>query len=324
MSRLFTSRLGSFLGRPKAPEPPGPAFTVNPTVQYEFDAAQKANYDNWSSKLTVMTMSLQSQMPEVSARALLEFVESPQVSLSFIEFVIDFWHHVPGVRPPGSAEGPVRKVIEMKEFEAAVELFNTSMLSRPKLVPNLPARATWLPRHHIAHFMRSVYKWAMEDVGVLAIRPHLESKWQRTGILVGALMACIRVYDLGSFRAFNDMTGSQYYENHFSPWLSPEYFLWRQRHAPMDPEAHQRTYYLIQQTAQDHVKSVNDGILSNATWFTYFAYYSRNDFAIDDSEYFRWFSDVGFSRLDDIRVLASPPRFMYLRNLLSKGPLRVE
>ncbi|KAI6085011.1 hypothetical protein F4821DRAFT_279700 [Hypoxylon rubiginosum] len=298
------SGLRGFFGLAAPPKPPGPAFEYRNTSGY-VDAPHpndQANYDQWKSSLTLMTMSLQNQLPEVRATALLEFVESPQVALSFIEFVLDFWHHNPDIRPRGS---PLpRKVIEWKEIEAAVVLFNRSKLSGPRHAPH-PVKDEWKPRHHIAHFMRCVYKWAVQDVGGLSILPHLETNWQRTAILMGALMVCIRVYDSGSFQAYQNITGSQYGQNHHSPWLSPEYFIWRARHSVDDQDATQRAFYLAHQTAQEYAVMDRDKRVSNATWFRNFAYYARNDFAIQDQQHYRWLSDIGFYQLDDTRVARS-------------------
>ncbi|KAI4863502.1 hypothetical protein F4820DRAFT_426988 [Hypoxylon rubiginosum] len=278
---------------------PGPDFTYKAGPVFTFGAADQARYEAWASTLTWEAMALQSQLPEIEPAALLEFVESPQVTLSFMEFARDFWCHVPDANH-GFGNTPPRRVINMGELDAAVKLFNASKLERPRF--ETCPRKDWKPRHHIAHFMRCVYKWAVQDVRGLAARGHLVSGgWQRTALLVGALAVCIRVYEQGQFEACSNVSGTLYDEKASSPFLSPEYLSWRIRHDSGDAAARQRLTFLASQTARSHLEEIPGGLTAGANsarWFTHFAYYARHDFAIAHSDTYLWYSDVGFISLE--------------------------
>ncbi|XXH02785.1 hypothetical protein Hte_009171 [Hypoxylon texense] len=289
---VFTRVFEYYFGQ-RAEEPPTATYLrPGPTVNLTQD--ERDRYEAWATTLTWAAMGLQSQLPEIEPTALMEFVESPQVARSFIEFARDFWCQNPDItsRSPGAPQNsPPRRVIDMLELEEAVRLFDGSMFGRP--VGESGIKANWKPRHHIVHFLRSVYRWAMQDAPNLAMRDRLVgNSWQRAAILVGALAACIRVYELGRFRNIADVTRT------FGPLLSNE--SWTSRHNPQNEEARRRSVYLANQTAREQTRF--DGRVSHAEWFTHFAFYARTDFIIPRGRgnTYRWYSDLGFMHIEKI------------------------
>ncbi|OTB01812.1 hypothetical protein M426DRAFT_265523 [Hypoxylon sp. CI-4A] len=264
-----------------------------------FTEEERARFEEWSSPLTMPMMGLAKWLPNIDPAALMQFAESPRVHFAYLEFERDFWSNATvGFRSTKP------RIIQMKEFEDAVVLFELAPHMEMSSVKNVADKSDWEPRHHIVQFMRRAHLCALQDRS-LSIRKWILNENERITILLGTLAAFIRACqrDRQFLRAPPSLKGDEEVShlevNHDDPVYFAMHLEWLTRHDPNDPDALARVQYFahdIAKLCQEEQYEMNR--TNDIDWFKEFMDYAIDGFKISQiplsglGDYW-WQSDLG-------------------------------